>query len=282
MSGLEIALFIVFLIISYSIYKAIEKMTESYTKLGEQVNQSLTSIKYSVDNLAATADTEVLDSLLKIPTDIDELNKRKEVLKKCYANYLSHELLLWHEKPSNEDAEIRADFLIEKFGIKDTFRLIDWSQALKNKDAEKRFLATDFFKKEINNFWTVGAKDKKYINPLDLFRPIYAFIKNNDYKDGESVTLNKGEDSDYYSYMQGRAILYNLKNIGIIKFSGNVQLGNLHELPFKFMSADLDVIRKTINDHYSSSGYSHFLLENNKEFDDWLTKHKWELFIKVR
>ena len=277
MSTPEIILVIIFLFIAYKAYKAVERMTDSYDRFGEQINQSLTNIKYSVDNLSSTFGDEFLSSFLRIPNSKEELNEKKDTLVKCYANYLSQ-----NEGLSSEDAMLQATFEVDKFGVEAVLRKINWDKAMHNGNSEKKFINSDFFKNEINNYWTVGIGDKKIVLPIYLFRPIYEFMKNNNYKSGESVLLNKRQDSSYYSYIKNRAVLFNLKKLGVIKFSENEKQVDLSKLPFKFISDDVNVIKKTINKGYSDfSGY--FLSEDNKEHDEYLAQHpsSEELFVKA-
>ena len=277
MSTIEIILVIIFLFIAYKAYKALEKMTDSYDRLGEQINQSLANIKYSVDNISSTFGDEFLGSFLRIPNSKEELDKKKDTLVKCYANYLSQ-----NEGLSSEDAILQANFEVDKFGVETVLREINWDKAMQNGDSEKKFINSTFFKNEVSSYWTVGIGDKKIVLPIDLFRPIYEFIKNSNYKDGESVVLNKRQDSSYYSYIKNRAILFNLKKLGVIKFSENENKVDLSELSFKFISDDVSVIKKTINKGYSDfPGY--FLSEDNKEYDEHLSEHESaeQLFEKI-
>ncbi len=293
MNTIEIVLAIIFLLIAYKIYKAIEKANDSYNNLGQQIKESLVSIasiKYSIDNLSSTPDKKVLDIFSKIPVNIEEFNKRKETLAKCYANYLfqsNNSTIIegvWDTKPlSIDEAIIQANFEIDKFGIEHVLNEIKWESVFKNADSDKKFIKSDFFKSEIDNFWTVGdiKSGKKFVTPLDLFLHIYEFIKNDNYKKDDAAILNKRKDNDYYSYIANRAILHNLKKLGVIKFSEKENNDNQLDLPFKFISDDLDVIKKTINAGYIDTGYA--LSEDNKEYDEYLSEHpsSEELFKKI-
>ncbi len=280
MSGLEIALFIIFLVISHSIYRAIGKITDSHNNLSGQIKDSLVGLRHSVNNLASTPETEVLDSLLKIPPDMEALSKRKDVLVKCYANYLSQTKdRSVAEALSPDEATIRANFEIDKFGIENILKKIHWEDSFKSADSEKKFLDSDFFRNEIKSLWTSGYDDKRYIDPFELFNPIYIFMKKDSYKIGESVILNKRGDVDYYSYIKNRAILHNLRKLGVIKSSESESNINFFDLPFKFMSDDLEVIKGAIITGCPS--VMNTLPEDNTYFDDYLSRHQTEqLFEK--
>ena len=244
MDTITIILVIISLFIAYKIYKAIGGISESNNEFKDNITQSLVNISNSIYNLSESKNNE-LGSLLSIPLDIEELNKRKGTLAKSYANYLVNT-----EGCSTEDATLQANFEVDKFGIETVLREINWDKAMQNGNSEKKFVNSVFFKNEINNYWTVGIGDKKIVLPIDLFRPIYEFIKNNDYKSGGSVVLNKRQDSSYYSYIKNRAILFNLKKLGVIKFSENENKVDLSELSFRFISDDVNIIKKTLNKGY--------------------------------
>jgi hypothetical protein len=237
----------------------------------------LAGIKYSVDNLSSTSGDELLNSLLKIPSNKEEVDKKKDTLLKCYANYLSQD-----EGLSDGDAILRANFEAEKFGIETILREINWDKAIRSENLEKKFLNSDFFKSELNNFWTVGLGDKKIVLPIDLFRPVYEFIKNSDYREGDVAVLNVRQDFSYYSYIKNRAILFNLEKLGVIQFLERGSKLNLTESSFKFVSNDVSIIKKIINKGYSDFP-NYFLSEDNKEYDDYLLENpsSEELFLKA-
>lgn len=268
MDTITIILVIIFLFIAYKIYKAIEGVSESNNELKENVIQSLVSISNSIYNLSESKNNDnELGSFLSIPLDLEELNKRKETLAKSYANYLVNT-----EGCSTEDAALQANFQIDKFGVEKVLREINWDKALCNSNSEIKFVNSDFFKNQINNFWTTGWEDDRYINPIDLFRPIYEFIKESNYKIGNTVSLNKNEDDSSYSYIKNRAILSKLKKLGIIKFSDNKSSDNIFDSSFVFVSADLDEIKAMINKEYSNR--KHYLSrDDNEEYDDYLAEH---------
>ncbi len=272
---MEIVLLIILLLVAYSIYGATEKLNESCRNLSENINQSLlsisSSIHNSIHNLSAHMNDDILNVFLKTPSNLEEIQAKKETLVKCYANFL-----VVNQDQSSDDAEIQAEFEVNKFGVKEILRRIDWSKAFQNQEAEEKFTATPSFKKQIENFWTVGWKDKRYINPFDLFRPIYAFIKKSDYKNGDKVVLNKYQDHNYYSFIENRALLYTLKKIGVIKSPSTQNFRDLFCTPFEFNSTDLDDIKRMINDYYSRSGFGHDIWESNEEFEKWTSEHEHE------
>lgn len=284
MDFIIIVALIIFLFFIYKTGRAIEIKLESEQETREKIVQSLEYISNSIYDLK-NKENDILNSLLNLPT-IDEINKKRETFTKLYANYLvnydSGSLAFERDKViSQEDALLQANFEIDKFGIEKVLNDINWDKVIKNKDidSERDLINSNFFKNEIEKFWTVGNGNDYFISPVELFLPIYKFFKNYEYKEGGKIELNKAQDDDYYSYIKNRAVLYNLEKMGVIKFTEQKNSGEKFNSSFTFISSSIEEIKKIINKAYLKRG--HQLDSKNDWYDERIEDEHGELFRRT-